>query len=89
MSKPRSKPKAKPKEPPKVIPIKEVAKAAPLTTLLARPKLLKHDHYLLQPLLTLWKADKITHAELDSAYLNLDKATALVARVGMPQTKFV
>ena len=80
---------AKPKQPPKVIPIKEVAKAAPLTTLLARPKPLQSDHYLLQTIVTLWKADKITSAELDSAYLNLDKATALVARVGMPQTKFV
>lgn len=81
--------KAKPKEPPKVIPIKEVAKAAPLTTLLARPKPLKHDHYLLQSLITLWKEDKITTDELDEAYLNLNKATALLARVGMPQTKFV
>jgi hypothetical protein len=83
-----SKRKAKTKEPIKVIPIKEVAKAAPITTLLARPKPLKHDHYLLQPLVTLWKRELITSAELDEAYLDLDKATALVARVGIPQTKF-
>lgn len=83
-----SKPKAKPKEPPKVIPIKEVAKAAPITTLLARPKPLKHDHYLLQPLVTLWKRELITSAELDEAYLDVDRATALAARVGIPQTKF-
>lgn len=83
-----SKRKAKTKEPIKVIPIKEVAKAAPITTLLARPKPLKHDHYLLQPLVTLWKRELITSTELDEAYLDLDKATALVARVGIPQTKF-
>lgn len=83
-----SKRKAKTKEPIKVIPIKEVAKAAPITTLLARPKPLKHDHYLLQPMVTLWKRELITSAELDEAYLDLDKATALAARVGIPQTKF-
>lgn len=84
-----SKRKAKTKEPIKVIPIKEVAKAAPITTLLARPKPLKHDHYLLQPMVTLWKRELITSAELDEAYLDLDKATALVARVGISQTKFL
>lgn len=83
-----SKRKAKTKEPIKVIPIKEVAKAAPITTLLARPKPLKHDHYLLQPLVTLWKRELITSAELDEAYLDVDRATALAARVGLPQTKF-
>lgn len=83
-----SKRKAKTKEPIKVIPIKEVAKAAPITTLLARPKPLKHDHYLLQPMVTLWKRELITSAELDEAYLDVDRATALVARVGIPQTKF-
>lgn len=84
-----SKRKAKTKEPIKVIPIKEVAKAAPITTLLARPKPLKHDHYLLQPLVTLWKRELITSAELDEAYLDVDRATALVARVGISQTKFL
>ena len=79
--------KAKPKEPPKVIPIKEVAKAAPLTTLLARPKPLQPDHYLLQTIVTLWTLGRITAEELDSAYLNLSKATALVARVGFPPAR--
>lgn len=81
----KAKPKAEPKEPPKVISIKEVAKAAPLTTLLARPKPLQHDHYLLQTVVTLWKLGRITAEELDAAYYNVDKATALVARVGIPQ----
>lgn len=85
----KARPKAKPKEPPKVIPIKEVAKAAPITTLLARPKPLPHDHYLLPSLVTLWKAEKITSAELDEAYLDVDRATALLARVGISQTKFL
>ena len=81
----KARPKAKPKEPPKVIPIKEVAKAAPITTLLARPKPLPHDHYLLQTVVTLWKLGRITAEELDEVYLDVDRATALVARVGIPQ----
>ena len=76
-----SKPKAKSKEPPKVIPIKEVVAAAPIMTLLSRPTPLNPDHYLLQPLITLWKQDRITAAELDEAYLDVDAATALLARI--------
>ena len=73
--------KAKPKKPTKVIPIKEVAKSAPLTTLLARPKPLQPDHYLLQTIITLWKLGRITAAELDSAYYDVDRATSIVLNV--------
>lgn len=73
--------KAKPNVRPKVIPIKEVAKSAPLTTLLARPKPLQPDHYLLQTIITLWKLGRITTEELDAAYCDVDRATSIVLNV--------
>lgn len=44
-------------------------------------------HYLLQTVVTLYKMDRVTAEEAYAAYLNLDKATALVARVGIPQVR--
>jgi hypothetical protein len=72
---------AKPKDPPKVISIKEVAETAPITTLLAKPKHLQPDHYLLETIVKLWKQNKISTEDLDSAYLNVDEAAALLVRV--------
>lgn len=76
-----NKAKAKPKKPTKVIPIKEVAKTAPITTLLARPKPLQPDHYLLQTIVTLWKLKRITGEDLDAAYFDVHKAESLVVNV--------
>ena len=76
-----AKPKANPKKPPKVIPIKNVVKSAPITTLLAKPKSLQPDHYLLQTLITLWKLGRITAEELDAAYFDMNKAESLVFNV--------
>ncbi len=76
----KNKSKATPtKEPIKVVPIKEVVAAAPITTLLARPKPLTPDHYLLQSLIALWKNDDITTTELNVAYFDVDHATRLLA----------
>lgn len=58
----------------KTIPITEVVKTAPMTTLARQP-----DHYLLQSLITLWKDGRVTSAQLSDAYFNVDKATQLLA----------
>ena len=71
--------KTKPKQKPTVISIKTLAAAAPLTTLLIRPKPLTPDHYLLQSLITLWKQNSITTTELNQAYFDVDHATRLFA----------
>jgi len=65
--------KAKKDKNPKVIPIKEIAKASPIVSLFPY-------HYLLPSLLTAWKENLISAKEMNEAYLDVDKATALLAR---------
>jgi len=64
-------------EPNKIVPIKEVVEKAPITTSIVRP--LQPDHYLLQSLIPLWRAGKITSEQFSDAYFNVDKASALLS----------
>jgi len=61
----------------KIIPIKEIVNEAPITTSIIRP--LQPDHYLLQSLIPLWRAGKITSDQFSDAYFNVDKASALLS----------
>lgn len=76
--------KAKKDKNPKVIPIRAIAKASPIISLFPSRDLQcpadQPYHYLLPSLLTAWKENLISAEEMDDAYLDVAKATALLAR---------